>query len=84
MEALLDQMYDPANSSFVLKLAIGVEDQMIHEVTTRMIMNLVLTSDMLDASLGVDEMTIVQDLISIIVLFDFDEPVMIEAPTLGE
>ena len=37
-------MYDPANSSFVLKLAIGVEDQMIHEVTTRMIMNLVLNA----------------------------------------
>jgi hypothetical protein len=85
MEAMLEQIYDPENSSFAFELAIGVDDQMVYEYTVHMVTDIVLTEDMItDMALAGSEMTINQDLVSTLLVYGFNEPVTIEAPELGE
>jgi hypothetical protein len=85
VDAMLEQIYDPENTDFMLEVAIGVEDGLIYEYSTEMVLDIVLgAGTFTDPMLAESEMTLKQTATSTLTVYDFDEPVEIVAPELSE
>ncbi|MBN1681165.1 MAG: hypothetical protein JW966_12840 [Anaerolineae bacterium] len=85
MEALLAMIYDDENTLFQLEVAISAGDQMLVEVTSHTVLDVSLDIGALsDVMPEGTVMNLIQDSITTLTLRDFNEPVDIAPPPLGE
>lgn len=82
---MLDQIYDPERTSYAFEVAVGVEDQMVHEFVTRMLTDLDMGPELFtDSTLAGATVAMIQDVVMTLHVYEFNEPVTIEAPELGQ
>jgi hypothetical protein len=83
--ALIDSIVQDEDTTFSLEVAIGVDDQMLYEITTGMTLDIAIGDELItDPALEGAEMTLAQTVSQTQVLSGFDEPVAITAPDVAE